>query len=189
MTRERDAKTRRFGLAKKADTYSRLFAANAVVIIQDEGQLYLYTSSPKFLPELISELKVLPENTFEPDVFESVHQRKRRSPSPTSSSSSKEILSRPQTPERSHSRPVASYTQLRRPEREPSSPPPLPGLGASAKDDTRDWLQTPTKFRAATPQLTTPSKPPTSPLLLLKNSRESIGDKSVKRLLHSAYFK
>ncbi|KAI1462865.1 hypothetical protein F4805DRAFT_12137 [Annulohypoxylon moriforme] len=110
MTRERDSKNRRFGLAKKADAYSRLFAANAAVIIEDHGQFYLYTSCPKFLPEILGSLNVPAENRFEPDTFESVSDLKKRSPSPSLASRESSLTPKPQPQHRQETTPAQGHT-------------------------------------------------------------------------------
>ncbi|KAI1382563.1 uncharacterized protein F4822DRAFT_423476 [Hypoxylon trugodes] len=115
MTREGDSKNRRFGLAKKADAYSRLFAANTAVIIEDQGQFYLYTSCPKFVPELLATLNVRAENKFEPGTFESVSDLKKRSPSPSLGSESSSTLSSQNRQETPLANPTTSLNPRRRP--------------------------------------------------------------------------
>ncbi|KAI0976395.1 hypothetical protein F4678DRAFT_416912 [Xylaria arbuscula] len=83
MTRDRDSKNRLQTLARKTHQYSRKFAANTAVIVEDRGQFYLYTSSSKFLPELVKSLNIPPENTFDPDAFDVLQDLKKRSPSPS----------------------------------------------------------------------------------------------------------
>ncbi|KAI1191531.1 hypothetical protein F5B17DRAFT_382232 [Nemania serpens] len=121
MTRHRDSKNRQRTLARKAHEYSRMFAANAAVIVEDQGQFYLYTSSSKFLPELIKTLNVPIENIFDPDCFDTIRDLKNRSPSsPCSSLSSGESSassfraqsSSPRLPHKSTSQRGPSHTPL-----------------------------------------------------------------------------
>ncbi|KAI0399031.1 hypothetical protein F4802DRAFT_591216 [Xylaria palmicola] len=93
MTRDRNSKNRQRTLARKAHQYSRKFNANTAIIVQDQGQFYLYTSSSKFLPEIVKSLNVPVENTFDPDAFDTIQDMKKRtsrSPSPSSSLNSEQ---------------------------------------------------------------------------------------------------
>ena len=87
MTLQKDAKTRRFGLYKKANTYHRKFGAQAVVIIKDGGTWYTY-GSPGFLTDLIGLLDVSPENRLGSDHFQTVSERQQQKGLPGLSSSS-----------------------------------------------------------------------------------------------------
>ncbi|KAI2613352.1 hypothetical protein GGR54DRAFT_615472 [Hypoxylon sp. NC1633] len=187
MTRERDSKNRRFGLAKKADAYSRLFAANAAVIIQDQGQFYLYTSCPKFIPELLGTLHIPPENMFEPGTFESVSESKKRNPSPSFSFSSREsstlssrkssTLSSRESSTLSSREPSTLETptetnmpQARQPDHSSANLEPVPDtdkINESEHSSTHDIYRK---------------------VLSLKEARPIATHGAVKRLLNSAYF-
>ncbi|KAI1444523.1 hypothetical protein F5Y02DRAFT_418978 [Annulohypoxylon stygium] len=184
MTRERDSRNRRYGLAKKANTYSRLFAANTAIIIEDEGQFYLYSSCPKFLPELFGTLEVSPENKFDPDTFESVKDLKQRSPSPTLSTMSlRSSTIQPETAASGETQPNNCQTHLRSStspqptsprliSTRPTSPPVCINKGKQVKGkQVKRGILAPTQWKA------------------FKGAGQGGDDGALGRLMRSAYFK
>ncbi|KAK8121331.1 hypothetical protein PG999_005451 [Apiospora kogelbergensis] len=86
MTRERDAKTRRFGARKKAHTYCKLFNGDDAVVLfrTAKGEWHTYESSG-LLAAFIDTLGVRPKNRWGPDDFDLVKEREG-SQLPTTSS-------------------------------------------------------------------------------------------------------
>ncbi|KAI1157929.1 hypothetical protein F5B18DRAFT_126436 [Nemania serpens] len=77
---------------------ARTILKNPQIVLLDKATsaINLYTSSSKFLPELIKTLNVPIENTFDPDCFDTIRDLKNRSPSsPCSSLSSGESFASP----------------------------------------------------------------------------------------------
>ncbi|KAI1322661.1 hypothetical protein F5Y16DRAFT_385855 [Xylariaceae sp. FL0255] len=147
MTRNRDLKNRQLTLAKKAHQYSRKFQANAAVILQDEGQMYLYTSSPDFLPDIIGSLDIPYDNIYDPESFNCANDDTDQSPSPPSSTSSSPSTKRVafscknQAPSRM--RTSGSYISLH-------------------NDDDTASFKSPCQKRGASPELSTPPSPQSS---------------------------
>ncbi|KAI1152487.1 hypothetical protein F4825DRAFT_418816 [Nemania diffusa] len=164
MTRERDSKNRQRTLAKKAHQYSRKFSANTAVIVQDNGQFYLYTSSSCFLPDLVKALNIPIENTFDPDCFDTIRDLKNRgvpAASSPSSSSSLSVSSSNTPANQRHSSPSSSpspdpqYAHL---DQRDLSPSATPSLASSPYASAKQRNSSPSRSPSRSPLFTPSSK-------------------------------